>query len=337
MNYYTGLDVSLKSTFISMVDETGKVVREKAVTTAADTISDYLKEVNTERMLIGIESGQLSIPLCKALRAQGLSVKCVDARHMAAALSARINKNDRNDARGIAQMMRVGLYKEVQVKTDAACQLKILLGSRNQLVSTRQQLKGTLRGLLKLWNIKISQKSKRFIAEVREKITPLDAISQPSFESLLESLLSIENSLNELDQLIVKQGKEDKEVRLLMSIPGVGVITALTYKATLDQPERFAKSEAVGAYMGLTPRQYASGEMNRQGSISKMGPEQCRCMLYEAAFSLLIRCKRSFKLRNWGLKLMKKKGLKKAVVAVARKLAVIMHRMLLDKTEFKYA
>lgn len=336
MKYYSGLDVSLKTTFISIVDEGGKIIREEEVATDIEAISGYLKKACNPSLLIGIESGQLSIPLCKGLQAQGFHVKCVDARHMAAALSARINKNDKNDARGIAQMMRAGLYKEVQVKTDAACQLKILLGSRNQLVNSRQQLKGTLRGLLKIWNIKISQKPKSFIKEVKENIQPLDAISRQSFEGLLVSLISVENALNELDQLIVKQGKEDAQVKLLMSVPGVGAITALTYKATLDQPERFAKSEAVGAYMGLTPRQYASGEVNRQGSISKMGPLACRSLLYEAAFSLLIRCKRHFKLRQWGLKLMKKKGLKKAVVAVSRKLAVIMHRMLIDKKEFSY-
>jgi transposase len=119
-----------------------------------------------------------------------------------------------------------------------------------------------------------------------------------------------------------------------MTIPGVGAITAMTYKAAVDDPGRFEMSQTVGAYMGLTPRQYASGEVDRHGSISKMGPQECRNMLYEAALSLLVNCKAKSKLKTWGLKLVKKKGMKKGVVAVARKLAVIMHRMLVTKTAF---
>jgi len=336
MKYYSGLDVSLKTTFISIVEETGKIVKEGEVPTDIESISDFLKKIDAKELLIGLESGQLSISLCKGLRGKGLNVKCVDARHMAAALSARINKNDRNDARGIAQMMRTGLYKEVLVKTDESCQLKILLGSRNQLVSSRQQLKGTIRGLLKIWGIKLGIKRKHFCKELREQLGLLDEVSRQSMEGLLKSLERIEEELQKLDALMVEQGKKDKEVTLLCSVPGVGIITALTYKATLDNPARFAGSDAVGAYMGLAPRQYASGEINRQGSISKMGPLVCRSRLYEAAFSLLVRCKQSSRLRSWGLKLMKKKGLKKAVVAVARKLSVIMHRMLVDKKEFSY-
>lgn len=336
MNYYTGLDVSLKTTFISIVDDKGQIVKESEVETSAESISSYLSSQSMSYGSIGIESGQLSISLCKGLKQKGLDVTCVDSRHMAAALSARINKNDKNDARGIAQMMRVGLYKEVEVKTDKACQLKVLLGGRNQLIGTRQQIKGSIRGLLKIWGIKIGTKSNQFIGEVKERINTLDTVSINTINELLKSLISIEASLSALDALMVKEGKKNKDVKLLMSVPGVGIITALTFKATLDNPTRFDKSDSVGAYMGLTPRQYASGEINRQGSISKMGPVMCRSMLYEAAFSLLVRCKKSSKLKTWGMKLLNKKGLKKAVVAVARKLAVIMHRMLVDKKEFSY-
>lgn len=338
MSYYSGLDVSLKTTFISIVDEKGKIVRESEIATDIDCIKNYLLEGGEEYISIGLESGQLSIPLSKGLLKFGLPIKCVDARHMAAALSARINKNDKNDARGIAQMMRVNLYNEVQVKTDEACQHKVLLGSRNQLLNNQRQLKGTIRGLLKIWNIRIEAKrSRSFISTVQERIKDLDIVSQSSITALLNSLSSIEKSVAELDELLMKVGKKDKDVQLLISTPGVGMITALTYKATLDDPRRFKHSAAVGAYLGLTPRQYASGEINRHGSISKMGPAICRSALYEAAFVLLVRCKRSCKLKAWGLKLMKKKGLKKAVVAVARKLAIIMHRMLMDKKEFNYA
>lgn len=336
MNYYSGLDVSLKETFISIIDEKGLTVKEGFVPTEVQSISDYLKEGGLIYDKIGIESGQLSISLCKGLTAQGLSVTCVDARHMAAALSARINKNDRNDARGIAQMMRAGLYKEVQVKSDDSCQLKVLLGSRRQLVSNRQQLMGTIRGLLKIYGVKLGKKAifGNFRVGVEKAISPLEPITCASIGALLNSLEAIETSLAQLDKMVGVLGKKDEDCQRLMTVPGVGVITAMTYKAALDDPERFDDSETVGAYMGLTPRQYASGEVDRHGGISKMGPQECRNMLYEAAHSLLVICKTKCKLKTWGLKLVKKKGMKKATVAVARKLSVIMHRMLVDKTEF---
>jgi transposase len=336
MKYYSGLDVSLKETFISVIDASGLTVKEGFVPTDVKSISVYLKKNGIIYEKIGIESGQLSISLCKGLRAEGLAVTCVDARHMASALSARINKNDRNDARGIAQMMRAGLYKEVQVKSDESCQLKVLLGSRRQLVMNRQQLMGTIRGLLKIYGIKLGKRSvvKTFSTRVEKALSGLGSITISSIKALLSSLEGIEISLIQLNKMIGALGNKDEECQRLMTIPGVGAITALTYKTALDNPGRFERSETVGAYMGLTPRQYASGEVDRHGSISRMGPQECRTLLYEAAQSLLSICKTPSKLKTWGLKLAKKKGKKKAIVAVARKLSVIMHRMLVDKTEF---
>ncbi|WP_341822222.1 IS110 family transposase [Wolbachia endosymbiont (group A) of Clivina fossor] len=338
MKYYSGLDVSLKETFISIVDEKGKIVKEEVIVSESSTIAEYLLSQSKKYEAIGIESGQLSISMCKELRRFGLPVTCVDARHMAAALSARINKNDKNDARGIAQMMRVGLFKEVLVKSDEACQIKIMLGSRRQLTRSREKIEGTIRGLLKIYGIKIDQRARStsFILKVQEIINELDEISKNSIEALVHSLETIEESIRKLDKMLSEQGKKDEDCKLLTTVPGVGIIVAMTYKAAIDDAYRFETSYAVGAYMGLSPRQYASGEIDRHGSISKMGPVECRNVLYEAAQVLLVKCKRKFKLRSWGLRLAKKKGMKKAIVAVARKLSVIMHRMLVSKTEFCY-
>ena len=338
MDYYIGLDVSLSTTFISIVDEKGKIIEEQNMTTDSDVIADFLNKKGLSYKKIGIESGQLSISLCKKLLSKGLNVICVDARHMAAALSARINKNDKNDARGIAQMMRTGLYKEVLVKSDEACRVKILLGSRRQLVRVRQQLNGTIRGLLKIHGIKIGPRSDRniFNERIRQEIKGLDNISRSSIEELIINVESLEKSLAQLNKLATELCKKDEDCRLLTTVPGVGEITALTYKATIDDAARFNKSEVVGAYVGLSPRQYSSGEIDRHGSISKMGPKECRTMLYEAAQSIITVSKRNSKLKSWGLKLAKKKGTKKAIVAVARKLGVIMHKMLVDRKEFVY-
>jgi len=339
MKYYSGLDVSLKTTFISVVDESGKVVKEGEVETDVCSISSWLSKIGYVLENIGIESGQLSISLCKGLRANGFNVTCVDARHMASALSARINKNDRNDGRGIAQMMRVNLYKEVLIKSDEMCELKILLGSRKQLVGMRKQVMGTIRGLLKIGGIKISISKKKggFIIEAREKIKAMDETSNISIEALLSTLESIEKSLAEINKKLVRISKANEDSQLLISAPGIGPVTALSYLSTIDDVSRFEDSEMVGAYMGLTPRQYASGEVDRHGGISKMGPSACRSLLYEAAIVLLTSSKKKSKLKAWGLRLAKKKGIKKAAVAVARKLAVIMHRMLVERAEFRYS
>ena len=333
MKYYAGLDVSLKETFVSIIDEAGKIVKEGSVASESGALCSYLKGAGFAYERIGIESGQLSIVLCKGLKKEGLPVLCVDARHMAAALSARINKNDRNDARGIAKMLRGEMYREVQVKSDAACEEKVLLGSRRQLVRSRQQLRGTIRGLLKIYGVRIGTKAK-FTTKVREAFQGVSEGVQTSIGALLSSVEAIETSLKSLDEQLMKISKEDEVCKRLMTVPGVGPITAMTYKSTLDEPKRFERSSTVGAYMGLTPKQYASGTVDRHGRVSKMGPQECRVMLYEAAQSLLTRVQKGSKLRSWGLKLVKKKGLRKATVAVARKMAVILHRMWVSEKEF---
>jgi transposase len=289
-----------------------------------------------EYAAIGLESGQLSIWLCKALRGLGYPAVCVDARHMAAALGARTNKNDRNDARGIARMMQAGLYKEVHVKSEESCARKVLLGSRRQLVGQRQQLKGTVRGLLKIYGHTLGKGlgGEHFAGSVRKCLEGMDTAVRVAITALLDTLAAVGRSLAALDKKLHAVAGKDATCRRLMTIPGVGAVTAMTYLSAVDDPRRFEQSETVGAYMGLTPRQYASGEVNRHGSISRMGPAECRHMLYEAAQALLMRCRQQSALKKWGLKLMKKKGRKKAVVAVARKLSIIMHRMLMDGTEF---
>lgn len=340
MKHFTGLDLSLKKTFVTIIDNNGEIVKQGLIVTDIDVIDKFLEADKFPNQKIGIEAGQLSISISKGLIKKGHDVVCVDARQMSSLLSARkVNKNDCNDSVGIAQMIRGNLHKEIAVKSDQSCKLKILLGSRKQIVNSRMRISGTIRGLLKIYGIKISARNSNhamFTSSVIEQIAKLDEISKSSIEALLSSLSAIERSLSDLDKNLNKLAKNDKECKLLMTIPGVGVITAIIYKITLDDPKRFKNSATVGSYIGLTPKQYSSGEINRQGSISKMGPKDCRYSLYEAAQSLLLISKKQSKLKKWGLRLAKKKGRKKAIVAVARKLAVIMHRMLIDEKEFCY-
>ncbi|MDN5248387.1 MAG: transposase [Wolbachia endosymbiont of Tyrophagus putrescentiae] len=223
MKYYSGLDVSLKETFISVVDEKGKIVKEEVVVSESKAIAECLLSHSKKYEGIGIESGQLSISMCKELRGFGLPAICVDARHMAAALSARINKNDKNDARGIAQMMRVGLFKEVLVKSDASCQIKVALGSRRQLVCSRQQIMGTIRGLLKIYGIRLGARLtfETFVAEVQKAINNLDQMSRNAIEALAYTLETIEGLIRTLDRILSEKGKKDEDCKLLITVPGV--------------------------------------------------------------------------------------------------------------------
>lgn len=337
MEYYVGIDVSLEENFISIVDKEGVVVKEGAVKNSPEQIAKFLKKYKGQYKKIGLESGQFSTYLCKELGKLGYEVICVDARHMAAGLSARINKNDKNDARGIAQMMRVNLYKEVYIKSDIECDQRILLKARRQLVKQRKALRNVVRGLLKTYGltIKAGVNDKVFAEEVRRLIGDLSETVKLAFTSSLSVLEVVVDSLAKLDAKIIMLCKDNEDCKLLLTVPGVGVVTAITFVTTIGDVRRFAESEQVGAYLGLTPKQYSSGEINRQGKISKMGSSDCRTMMYEAANSMLNRSHKKCAIKTWGLGLAKKKGKQKAKVAVARRMAVTMHRMLVDKTEFR--
>jgi transposase len=166
------------------------------------------------------------------------------------------------------------------------------------------------------------------------------AADDPVLASLTESLLSvIEVMTQEADKLtkrVLDEVKVEPTCRRLMTVPGVGPLTALAFRATIDQPGRFRKSRDVGAHLGLTPRRYQSGETDVQGHISRCGDELARTALYEAANSLLIRSSKWSALRAWGMNVAKRRGMARARVAVARKLAVILHRMWADGSEFRW-
>ena len=326
---YAGLDVGLKSTFICVVDSEGTQVHAAEVASDAEVISRALSALEVSYARVGLETGQLSIHLSKALRAKGWPVVCMDARQVAAALSTTVNKTDKNDARGIAHLLRCGLYREVHVKSDAACDTRILLASRRQLMTQVAGLESTLRGLLKIHGVVLGPANRlSFLPRVKAAITGLGVGARAGLEALVVSLEQLRAACKSLNAEVKKQSTHDARSRLLMSMPGVGPLTSTMLVATLDDAGRFMKSRSVGAYLGLTPRQYSSGETQRQGRISCAGPAECRAMLYEAAHCLLHFYKKPSHLKAWGLKLAKKKGMKRAIVAVARRMAVIMHRML---------
>jgi transposase len=285
---------------------------------------------------IGLEAGPLSQWLFSALAEAGLPVICVETRHMRAVLQAQINKTDRNDARGIAQMMRAGLYRAVHVKTLRSQKLRMLLTHRKLLQSKAIAVENDLRGTLRNFGLKVGRVGTvKFEARIKELVEDL-----PDLVALVEPLLVVRRVLREqigiLHRRLLAIVRDDDVCRRLMTVPGVGPVVALSYRATVDVPARFKNSKAVGAVFGLTPSKYQSGEINRTGAISHCGDEMMRVMLYEAAQSMLTRTIRGSWLKAWAMKIARHRGMKKAIVALARRLAVIMHRIWVDGTEFQW-
>jgi transposase len=336
MDHFAGLDVSVKETSVCIVDDAGKIVREIKVASEPDALLAVLTNPAYQFQRIGLEAGPLSQWLFSALAEAGLPVICVETRHMRSALKAQINKTDRNDARGIAQMMRAGLYRPVHVKTLRSQKLRMLLTHRKLLQTKAIAIENDLRGTLRNFGLKVGVVGAvKFEARIKELVENL-----PDLAALIEPLLIVRRVLREqigiLHRRLLVVVRADDICRRLMTVPGVGPVVALTYRATVDVPARFRNSKALGAVFGLTPAKYQSGEINRTGAISKCGDEMMRVMLYEAAHIMLVRSTKWSWLKAWAMQIARRRGLKKAVVALARRLAVIMHRIWVDGTEFRW-
>ena len=335
MDHFAGLDVSVKETSICIVDDTGRIVREVKVASEPEALLSVLKNPAYHFKRIGLEAGPLSQWLFSALAEAGLPVICVETRHMRAVLKAQINKTDRNDARGMAQMMRAGLYRPVHVKTLRSQKLRMLLTHRKLLQSKAIAIDNDLRGTLRNFGLKVGMVGKvRFEARIKELVENL-----PDLAAMVEPLLIVRRTLREqfcvLHRRLLAIVRDDEVCRRLMTTPGVGPVVSLTYRATVDVPARFRRSKSVGAVFGLTCSKYQSGEVEWSGRISRCGDEMMRVMLYEAAQSMLRSNKWSW-LKAWAMQIARRRGMKKAIVALARRLAVIMHRIWVDGTEFRW-
>jgi transposase len=336
MDHFAGLDVSVKETSVCVVDETGKIVREVKVPSEPEGLFGLLASPGYRFKRIGLEAGPLSQWLYSTLAEAGLPVICVETRHMRAVLKAQINKTDRNDARGMAQMMRVGLYRPVHVKTLRSQKLRMLLTHRKLLQSKAIAIDNDLRGTLRNFGLKVGVVgAMKFEVRIKELVENV-----PDLAVLVEPLLVVRRVLREqlgiLHRRLLTIVRDDDVCRRLMTVPGVGPVVALTYRATVDVPARFRKSKSVGAVFGLTCAKYQSGEIDRSGAISRCGDEMMRVMLYEAAQSMLFHSTKWSWLKAWAMKIARHRGMKKAIVALARRLAVIMHRIWVDGTEFRW-
>ena len=336
MKYFAGLDVSMKETSVCVVDETGKVCREVKVSTHASDLIIALSDPGWRLERVGLEAGPLSQWLFSGMAASGLPVVCIETRHAKAFLKAQINKNDRNDARGIAQMMRVNLFRPVHVKTIDCQRQRALLTARSLLQDKALAIENDIRGLLRNFGLRVGVVGGgRFEERVRELVAGMDGLPE-IIGALLESRRTLREQVAILHRMLLSAARADDVCRRLMTLPGVGPVVSLAFRATIDVPARFKNSRAVGAVLGLTPVQHQSGETDRIGRISKRGDGMMRALLYEAAQVMLTRTRSWSWLKAWAMKVAQRRGMKRAIVALARRLAIIMHRLWVDGTEFRW-
>lgn len=337
MNFYAGLDVSLRETSVCVVNAEGKVVLERKVLSEPGPLAAVLQDYGGDLRQVGIEASALGGWLQTELAGRGFEAVVIEAFHTHVALSTMRNKTDRNDARGIAQLMRLGWFKVVHVKSLEAQRLRMLLGCRKLVVRKLVDVENEIRGTLRAFGLKVGSVSRgRFAARVMTLAEQADALIAELVLRMLTIRATLLAEYRRMHLLVVKATLADPVCRRLMTIPGVGPIVALTFRTGVDEPQRFKRSRTVAAHFGMTPRRFQSGEIDHTGRISKCGDRDVRQALYDAAGSLLRRCRKACALRTWGLRIMKRSGIKKATVAVSRKLAVIMHRMWLDGSEFRW-
>jgi transposase len=336
MKQYVGLDVSQRETSVCVVNETGQVVFEGKAKSDPGALTALLRKHAPRAERIGFETGAMASWLWHEFRRVDLPVVCIDARHAHAALSVRMNKSDQNDARGLADLVRVGWYREVKVKSEESQRVRSILVARSRLVGIRRDIENQVRSMIKEYGLLF----RRAIGpQFRKQVTDLLGEGH-QLGAIIAPLLSVHEQVCEqqgkFDDEVRRLAKSDEVTRRLMTVPGVGVVTALTFRHTIDDPSRFQSASSVGAYLGLTPRRNQSGETDTNGRISRWGDCLLRTYLFEGATVLLHRTKKWSPLKAWGMKLAKRIGMKKAKVAIARKIAVILYCIWVDGTSFEW-
>jgi len=338
MSVYAALDVSQEQTAICVIDGAGAIIAETKVTTCPEAIASWLSPWSGAIERIGMETGPLAVWLWNTLSAKQLPIVCMDARHASAALKMMPNKTDRHDARGLAQIVRTGWFKAARIKSHGAYVVRALLTARDTLVGVRVRLENEVRGLLKTFGVMFGKRVGGFLRRAEEVIAgELDVAPhlRPIFEALVAARQAILARIRDLEVQIRAAARRSRPAQLFMTTPGVGPITALSVASAFDDAERFTKSASVGAYLGLTPRRYESGEVSRNGRISKRGDRMTRTHLFEAANAIMTRVAGAARLRDWARAIAERTGPRKAKVALARKLAVILHAMWRSGAPFK--
>jgi len=334
MKQYAGIDVSLERSSVCVVDAEGRILREGKVDSEPAAMIAWFETLGAPVERIGLEAGPLSQWLHAAMAQAGLAVELLETRHVRNAFKTMPVKTDKKDARGIAQLMRLGWFRPVHCKSASAQEVRAVLTARKLLQTKLHDVELSLRGVLRGFGLKVGATSPRGYAQRVRMLVEGHAVLETIAESLLRAREVLAVELRGFERRVRSLARDDERVRRLMTTPGVGVLVALTFVAAVDDPERFRSSRAVGPHFGLTPRKYQSGETDYSGRISKIGDVGVRSMLYEAANVILCHPVRGSDLKTWALAVARRAGMRKAKVALARKLAVVLHRMLRDRTAF---
>jgi len=338
MDYCAGIDVSLECSSVCIVDGGGKIIREAKVASEPEALIGWFGSLGLELARIGLEAGPLSQWLYAAMKQQGLAVELLETRHVSEAFKTMPVKSDRNDARNIAQLMRLGWFRPVHCKSMSAQETRAILTARKLVQSKLLDVENSLRGILRGFGLKVGKPTRAgFAGRIAELVK-----GHPNLEVIGEALLNVRAVLlcefKAFEKRVRTMSRLDAKARLLMSTPAVGPIVSLTFAAAIDDPSRFTSAKRAGPLFGLTPKKYQSGETDYSGRISKLGDASVREALYEAAHIMLTKpIKGCVQLKSWAMRIARRAGPSKAKVALARKLAVIMLRMLMDNAPFNQA
>jgi transposase len=325
----------LERSSVCVVDAQGRIVREDKVASEPAALILWFKDLGIELARIGLEAGPLSQWLYAGMSRAGLAVELLETRHVRTAFKIMPVKTDRKDARGIAQLMRLGWFRPVHCKSMPAQEMRALLTARKLLQGKLHDVELSLRGILRGFGLKVGKTTPRtFDGRIRELVT-----GQPTLQVMADALLTARTVLARefagLDKRVHTTARQDERVKLMMSAPGIGTIVGMSFVSAIDDPTRFKSSKSVGPHFGLTPRKYQSGETDITGRISKCGDASVRAALFEAAHIILTKpVKAAGALKRWAMAIARRAGPQKAKVALARRLAVILHRMWINWTPF---
>ena len=335
MDLYIGLDVSLASTAICAVSGQGKVINETTAASEPEELVRALGSLPGDVIAVGLEAGPLSQWLHKHLIEADFDTVLMETRQVKGALQAMPIKTDRRDAEGIARLLQMGWFRPVHRKSMSAQEMRALLSSRKAIHQAIVNIELSMRGVLRNFGLKMGKISKgRYEERVRELVD-----GNPMLEAAAGPILVVRSALRQelagLERLLRDHAKTDPVCRQLMTMPGVGALVALTFKSSIDDPDRFRSSRDVGPWVGLTPKRHQSGERDVVGQITKAGDAGLRAALFQAATVMLNRGKPSW-LSAWAWNVAKARGKKRATVALARRIGVVLHRMWRDGTEFRF-
>lgn len=335
MNLFVGLDVSLEKTAICVISEHGKLVKETQVASEPEALLRWICDQDGATAAVGLEAGPLSQWLCRGLSQAGQPVVLMETRQVKGALKAMPIKTDRRDAEGIARLLHLGWFRPVHCKSVSSQEVRAVLSARKAVQQRFITLKMSVRRLLRNFGLKVGTISRgRFEQRVCE-LAAGNPMLEEAPDPMLRARSALRRELAGLERHARQLAQEDPVCRRVMSMPGIGTVVALTYRSAVNDPARFTSSKKLGPSVGLTPSRNQSGERDISGGITKAGDVNLRGALCQAATVMMHRGRASW-LRIWAAKRARRRGAKRAMVALAWRIAVILHRMWKDDTDFRF-